>query len=153
QSGPIGTLPNYEDAGLESDGDPTLQFGPRPDTSGHFSWANGARLYYGNPTSNLNAKHSETFAGFEAVAVSYSHDLDAASLGANAAWSAPLIVTKQNGALFSDKPAVWADNASSSAHFGSVYVCDIAFRSSQKELSSPVMFARSTDGGVTFSAP
>jgi hypothetical protein len=153
QNGPIGALPNYEEAGLVSEGDPTLQFGPRPDARGHFSWANGPRLYYGNLTSNLNAKHSATFAGFEAVAVSRTDDLAAASRGSNAAWSAPLIVTKQNGALFSDKPAVWADNASSSAHFGSVYVCDIAFRSSQKELSSPVMFARSTDGGVTFSAP
>jgi hypothetical protein len=151
-SGPIGTVPNYEEAGLVSDGDPTLQFGPRPDASGHFSWANGARLYYGNLTSNLNAKRSETFAGFEAVAVSHVDDLTAASLGSNAAWSAPVLVTKQNGALFSDKPDVWADNASSSPHFGSLYVCNIAFRSNRKEMSEPVVFTRSTDGGVTFSA-
>jgi hypothetical protein len=153
QEGPIGTLPNYEAAGLVSDGDPALQFGPRPDASGHFSWANGARLYYGNLTSNLNAKRSETFAGFEAVAVSHTDDLAAASLGSNAAWSAPVLVTKQNSALFSDKPDVWADNTSSSAHFGSVYECNIAFRSNKKEMSEPLMFTRSTDGGATFSAP
>jgi hypothetical protein len=153
QNGPIGTLPNYEAAGLVSDGDPALQFGPRPDSSGHFSWANGARLYYGNLTSNINEKPTATFPGFEAVAVSHTDDLAAASLGSNSAWSAPVIVTKQNSALFSDKPDVWADNAASSPHFGSVYECNIAFRSSKKEVSEPVMFTRSTDGGATFSAP
>jgi hypothetical protein len=153
ENGPIGSVPNYEAAGLVSDGDPTLQFGPRPDSHGHFAWANGARLYYGNLTSNINEKRTATFAGFEAVAVSHTDDLAAAALGSNAAWSAPVLVTKQNQALFSDKPDVWADNASSSPHFGSVYECNIAFRSNKKEMSSPVMFGRSTDGGVTFSAP
>jgi hypothetical protein len=151
-NGPIGTLPNYEAAGLASDGDPTLQFGPRPDRSGNFSWANGARLYYGNLTANLNAKRSEAFRGAEAVAVSYTDDLAGAALGSNAAWSAPVIVTRQNSALFSDKPAVWVDNAATSSHFGSVYECNIAFRSNGGS-AEPVMFTRSTNGGVTFSAP
>jgi hypothetical protein len=154
QHGPIGTLPNYEEAGLVSEGDPTLQFGPRPDSHGHFAWANGARLYYGNLAANLNAaKHAHAFPGFEAVAVSYTDDLAAAARGSNAAWSAPVIVTKQNSALFSDKPNVWADDAASSPHFGSVYVCNMAFRSSKKEQSSPLMFTRSTNGGVSFSNP
>jgi hypothetical protein len=55
--------------------------------------------------------------------------------------------------LFSDKPNVWADNASSSPHFGTVYECNMAFRSNKKEFSSPVMFTRSTNGGATFSNP
>ena len=153
ENGPIGTIPNYEAAGLVSEGDPTLQFGPRPDSHGHFSWANGARLYYGNLAGNLEAKRTATFAGFEAAAISYVDDLAAAARGSNSAWSAPVIVTKQNGALFSDKPGVWVDNASSSPHFGTVYECNMAFRSAKKEQSSPVMFTRSTNGGVSFSVP
>jgi hypothetical protein len=150
-NGPIGTVPNYFEAGLESDGDPTLAFGPRPDASGKFSWSNGARLYYGNLTSNLNAKRSETFRGAEAVAVSFTDDAVAAAAGNNSAWSSPVVVTKQNSALFSDKPDVWADNASSSPFFGSLYECNIAFRSNGGS-GEPVVFSRSTDGGKTFSA-
>jgi hypothetical protein len=148
-NGPIGTVPNYFEQGLVSDGDPTLAFGPRPDSHGHFSWSNGARLYYGNLTSNLNAKRSETFRGAEAVAVSHTDDLSAAAAGANSAWSSPVVVTKQNSALFSDKPNIWADNAASSPFFGNLYECNIAFRSNHGT-PEPVVFSRSSDGGQTF---
>jgi hypothetical protein len=149
-NGPIGTVPNYYEAGLVSDGDPTLAFGPRPDSSGHFAWSNGARLYYGNLTSNLNAKRSETFRGAEAVAVSFTDHPSEAAAGQNSAWSSPVIATKQNSALFSDKPNIWADNASSSPFFGNLYECNIAFRSNHGT-AEPVVFSRSTDGGTTFS--
>src|SRR5213076_2019844 len=73
--GPIGTLPWYSENGLVSDGDPGLAFGPKPDSTGHFAWSNGSRLYYANLTSNLNAKKDETFKGFEAIYVSRTDDV------------------------------------------------------------------------------
>ena len=151
--GPIGTVPKYFENGLVSDGDPAVAFGPRPGPGGTFSWANGSRLYYANLTSNVATTRADsTFRGFEAIAVSRTDDPRAAAASNASAWSDPVIVSKQSSTTFSDKEQIWADNAASSPHFGSVYVCWASFRSNSQgnALPTPLTVARSTDGGVTW---
>jgi hypothetical protein len=148
QVGSIGTLPGYFEAGLVSDGDPAVAFGPVY-ANGSFSWANGSRLYYANLTSNFPGR--QTFNGFEAIAVSRidgpaATGLTAATVANQANWKAPVIASKQNSALFSDKEQVWADNASSSPFFGHTYVCSAAFRGIPGR-SQPLAVATSTNGG------
>jgi hypothetical protein len=152
-NGLIGTLPWYYENGLVSDGDPALAFGPKPDSSGHFSWANGSRLYYANLTANLNAKRDETFKGFEAIYVSRTDDVATAALGSTvaarkSAWKTPVRVSAQSSATFADKEQIWADNASSSPFFGNCYVCWENFIGSG---AGALDVATSRDGGDTWS--
>jgi hypothetical protein len=154
--GPIGTLPLYYENGLVSDGDPAVAFGPRRGINGKFSWANGWRLYYANLTSNFGATRSEAvFKGFEAIAVSRldNENFAQAEAGVNTAWKKPVIVTKQNAALFSDHEMVAVDDAASSPFFGNVYVCSAAFRSqeiSPAALPEPIVLSASSNGGDTW---
>ena len=153
--GPIGTLPWYFENGLVSDGDPAVAFGPRPDASGHFSWANGSRLYYGKLTSNFGATRDEaTFKGFEAIAVSRTDNVAAAAAGVKSALMPPVIVSKQvSQTIFSDKDQIWADNASSSPFFGTVYMCWASFRGQEKSPNAapaPLFVGVSHDGGGTW---
>ena len=152
--GPIGTVPNYDSAGLASDGDPGIAFGPKL-VGGQFTYADGAELYYSNLTANLaTVRADQSFKGYEAIAVSRTGDLAGAQSGSNAAWSAPVIVSasRQSSTTFSDKPSVWADNAATSPFFGNVYECYTQFRSNHAS-PAPIFVSRSTDGGQSFSSP
>jgi hypothetical protein len=142
-------VPRYFENGLVSDGDPAVAFGPVRGANG-FSWTNGSRLYYANLTSNLGATRSEQkFKGYEAVGVSHTDNAAAAAGGDSTAWSDPVIISKQASTTFSDKEQVWADNASSSPFFGTVYVCWASFRSNGAG-PAPLNVAVSRDGGDTW---
>jgi hypothetical protein len=153
QVGPIGTLPKYYEAGLVSDGDPALAFGPKPGANGGFDWSNGSRLYYANLSANFGATRSDqTFKGFEAIAVSRTDDVAAAASGSNDAWMAPVLVSKQSSTTFSDKEQVWADNVQKSPFFGTVYICWASFVGQEKgnAAPAPLQVAVSHDGGSTW---
>ena len=156
--GPIGTLPWYFENGLVSDGDPGVAIGPEPGTGG-FSWSNGERLYYSNLTANFGATRTDqAFKGFEAIAVSRTDDIQAAANSVKDAWCvgkagcAPVLVSRQSTTTFSDKSQIWADNASSSPFFGTVYVCWAAFVGQEKgnAAPAPLQVAVSHDGGDTW---
>jgi hypothetical protein len=145
-TGPIGTLPNYREHSLASDGDPAVAFGPQPTAGGGFSYGDGSRLYYANLTSAIPG--TAPFKGAEAIAVSHTDDVALAATGDNRAWSAPVIASHQTSALFSDKEQVWADNAASSPFFGNVYVCYAAFRGNGNgSTNQPLDVLTSRDGG------
>jgi hypothetical protein len=153
KAGVIATVPRYARS-LAAHGDPSLAFGPTPTPLGGFSWA-GSRLYYANLAQRSKAPEK----GPQTIAVSRTDDVAGASTSAATAWMPPVIVSRPaTGDVFADKPALWADNAASSAYFGSVYVCWASYRSeADVELSGgsarPILFSASTDGGTVWSAP
>jgi hypothetical protein len=136
----IHTLPGYCQHGLESFGDPALTVGPRAGANG-FSWSNGSTVYYANlalPSGSADPL----------LAVSRS-STDGAS------WLDPVVASSSDNPVdFNDKNFVWADGNPSSPFFGNVYVSWTLFqgKGARGFTPEPIVFARSTDGGQTFSA-
>jgi hypothetical protein len=145
-----GLLPGYSDNNpggtIQSDGDPVIVFGPKPTSSGGFSYANGARAYYANLASFTSGSANGNQAP-ELLAVSRSDD-DGLS------WSAPVIAAGGHGFKFNDKENIWADNNPASPFFGRVYISWTQFRGSLFTFfGEPVTVAYSADGGTTWSRP
>jgi hypothetical protein len=135
---------------LVSDGDPVIVYGPKPNGSGGFSYANGARAYYASLASYKPGRSPyPPQKAPELLAVSYSDDN-------GTTWSAPVAaVTKDNPNNFNDKEAIWADNLPGSPFFGRVYVSWTQFRSATFTGygNEPVVVTVSADGGNSFGAP
>lgn len=141
----IHTLPGYCEQNLESFGDPILAVGPARGSKGTFSWKNGSVVYYGN------LAFAASGAGVPSMAVSRSKN-DAAS------WKSPVVVSSSsdNPVDFNDKDYVWADANQNSPFFGNVYASWTLFIGAGRFGKSatfspePIVFARSTDGGQTW---
>lgn len=143
-----GLLPGYSDSGgtLVSDGDPVIVFGPKPDGSGGFSFASGARAYYANLASFATGAANGNQAP-ELIAVSRSDD-DGLS------WMNPVLAAEGHGFKFNDKEDIWADKNPTSPFFGRVYVSWTQFRGSVFTFfAEPVMVTFSADGGATWAKP
>jgi hypothetical protein len=156
--GPIGTLPWYAENGLISHGDPAVAFGPRP-VNGHFSWANGARLYYANLVTQLLEDRffpiTEPFAGLFDIAVSRLDSPTPSSVLDKNSWLPPVIAMPHTSVTtFEDKDQIWVDNAASSPYFGNVYVCADELRSllisHGRGNAATEVVAISSDGGDTW---
>jgi hypothetical protein len=108
--GPINTVPNYYEAGLRTRGDPGVAFGPRP-VDGHFSWANGSRLYFSTLATNLTdtkigGGNNSTFA----VTVSSIDNVTPARVAQQQNWSRPsFVATHASATAGLDKEQIWAD--------------------------------------------
>jgi hypothetical protein len=155
--GAIGTVPNHYLFGMFGIQHPAVAFGPVPGPDGTFSWDNGSRLYNAHRLQKFDPDSpwfKPAFKGVTAVGVSRIDGEPALTpeiVADQANWLPPVIVTHQsNGQLVSGdfgQGAVWADNAESSPHFGSVYTCNTA---SREERTTQIILDVSTDGGTTW---
>ncbi|HEY5985823.1 MAG TPA: sialidase family protein [Streptosporangiaceae bacterium] len=148
-----GLLPGFSDnrRNLQSDGDPRVVYGPRPDASGSFASAraadafvSGVRAYYGGLAEFAPGSQQGQQAP-ELLTVSTSDNN-------GVSWSDPVIAANGHGFLFNDKEDVWVDRNPNSPFFGRVYVSWTQFRGSAFTFfGEPVRVAFSDDGGKTWS--
>lgn len=136
---------NWSSAGLVSDGDPALAWGPKP-SGGGFSFASGARLYAASLAGSAAFGPNK-----EQIALSYSDDN-------GATWTGPVVISsRDNPVTFNDKIAITTDVNPSSPFFGNVYVSWTLFKGngnfgeSNTFSPEPIALAVSTNGGQSFS--
>jgi hypothetical protein len=139
----IHTLPGYCQQNLESFGDPILAVGPALPSCRLGSGGNV--IYYGNLAF-------PTRSAMPVVAVSRS-------LTDGAGWLSPVVASSTTNPVdFNDKDYVWADNNPKSPFYGNVYVSWTLFQGAGRFGKSatfspePIVFARSTDCGATWSS-
>jgi hypothetical protein len=132
-----------------TDGDPALAWGPKP-SNGGFSFENGARLYAATLLGSATFGPAK-----EQLGLFYSDNN-----GSN--WTGPIVVsTRDNPVSFNDKVAIAVDATPSSPNFGNVYVSwtlftgnpTLNFGEAPTFSPEPIVIARSTDGGSSFSKP
>src|SRR6266498_1948738 len=148
--------PIFFENGLRSRSDTGVSFGPAP-VNGHFSWANGSRLYFSSLATNLTDTVIEQGGQNSNFAITVSHidNVTPERIADQANWSRPFFVPAHVAASAGlDKEQIWADNAESSPFFGQVYVCYSDFHSFSGGNAFPLfpMVATSGDGGVTWHA-
>jgi len=132
--GKIHTLPGFAKLagqlgvpGLASDGDPTIAFN------------RDGVVYYGS------------LAGVRGVATNSELLTVSRSTDGGNTWSDPVLATdRTNPVDFNDKINLWVDRSAGSPFKGTVYVSWTLFRGGPGK-AEPIMVARSTDGGKTFS--
>ena len=132
-----------------TDGDPALAWGPKPTGSG-FSFANGARLYAGTLLGSPSFGPAK-----EQIGLFFSDNN-------GTSWTGPIVIsTRDNPVSFNDKIAIATDTNPLSPNFGNVYVSwtlftgnpTLNFGEAPVFSPEPIVLARSTDGGGTFSRP
>ncbi len=142
---------DFSAIGKVANADPSVAFGPKPNGSGGFTYATGARAYFSAmafPLGNVSP-YAEPI-----VAVTHSDD-------GGSTWSTPVIGTNMANrrTQFDDKPSVWADNNPASPYFGNVYLVWALITGVGSSHSTffcstcpiRILVARSTDGGQTWS--
>jgi hypothetical protein len=141
--GPIGQVPWYSESGMVDAADPAVAVGPRL-VNGRFSWSNGSRIYYSNLTAGLHGR--SVIRSQMAIAVSRLDNPSRARVARKSSWMRPVVISKQDPKVFSDKDQLWVDNAASSPYFGRVYDCYNNFRGQ----GLPLVVSTSADGGSTW---
>lgn len=141
---------DFSGIGRLANADPTIAFGPKPNGSGGFSYAKGARAYlaamafpYGNVSPYA-----------EPVVVTAISD------DGGLTWTAPAIASGSTSgkSQFNDKPTIWVDSIPASPSFGNVYVVWARFSGVGSAGSTffcstcpvQILLARSTDGARTW---